>query len=147
VPSVGWKGQRCRPGGKTQEGDGVDVDLHVLYRLLRAVAAAGGMITYGDLSGQYEQQTGDWIDPHRGWGLPLAEIDRRCVGLCQGDHRPIISAIVVSQEGMPGGGFWGIQGGDGVPVKPAVPDDEAWVRMVEAVHEQGWPEVLDDLPA
>ena len=128
----------------------MDVDLRVLYRLLRAVAALGPaerLITYGDLSSRYEQQTGDWINPHRNGSQPLAEIDRRCVGLCHGEHRPIISTIVVGQEGMPGGGFWGIEGHDGVLVTLAEPDDEAWVRMVEAVHAEDWPEGRPALPA
>jgi hypothetical protein len=124
----------------------VEVDLRVLYGLLRAVAVARGMITYGDLSRRYEQQTGNLVDPHRGWGLPLADIDRRCMALCHGHHRPILSAIVVSQEGTPGAGFWGIENHEGGLVTPAVPDDAAWVQMVTAVHAQGWPEDLDDLP-
>ena len=150
------KGRWCGGGGRLrglvgrlrglEGGRRVEADLHVLYRLLCAVAAAKGMITYGDLSAQYEQQTGDPINPHQGWNLPLAEIDRRCVGLCHGDHRPILSAIVVSQEGMPGGGFWGIEDDDGVLVTPAVPDDAAWVQMVASVHAQEWPQELDGLP-
>ncbi len=121
-------------------------DLAVLYLLLRAAAVARGLIRFGDLSAQYEHETGDWVDPHYGWSLALADINRRCVGLFRDNHRPVLSAIVVNQDNMPGNGFWGIEGNNGVLITPAEPDVGAWVEMVRAVHAEQWPPEFADLP-
>ena len=47
-----------------------EVDLHILYELLRTVAVRRDLITYGTLSDQYERRTGNRIDPHLGWRFP-----------------------------------------------------------------------------
>jgi len=130
-----------------------EVDLHIRYELLRPVAVRRDLITYGTLSLQYEQRTGDPIDPHFGWGVPLAQIDFRCVGLCRLGHRPILSAIVVTDPegqaenpGRPGQGFWGLYTPAGVQLTPDNPSEDAWVAMCGAVYQQLWPEALDGLP-
>jgi hypothetical protein len=130
-----------------------EVDLHILYELLRSVAIGQRLTTYGTLSDQYEQRTGDRIDPHLGWRFPLAQIDFRCLGLCRPGHRPILSAIVVTDPegpsgnpGRPGQGFWGLQSPAGVQVTPDDPSEDAWVAMCGAVYRQTWPDTLDGLP-
>lgn len=90
-------------------------DLAVVYRILRGVArrelnlSMPGFIGYEELSQQYAQQTdGQWIDYHNGWNCLLAELDRRCFGLFHESFRPILSVLVVRQDGdgRPGPGFW-----------------------------------------
>jgi hypothetical protein len=135
-------------------GEIMEPDLHILYRLLRPAALRGDLITYGTLSQQYEQLTGDAVDPHFGWRMPLARIDFRCVGLCRPGHRPILSAIVVTDPegqtenpGRPGQGFWDLYTPDGVQLTPDVPSEDEWVAMCGAVYRQVWPDDLDGLPA
>jgi hypothetical protein len=130
-----------------------EVDLHILYELLRPVAVRRDLIPYGTLSRQYEQRTGDAIDPHLGWRLPLAQIDFRCAGLCSRGHRPILSAIVVTDPegqtenpGRPGLGFWGLYSPAGVRLTPDEPSEDDWIAMCGAVYRQVWPETLDELP-
>src|SRR5688572_28812665 len=83
----------------------VEDELRLLYRLLRVVPqrrqASGhlldALITYGELSDEFSAQPGGRdVDPHLGWGVPLAQIDRRCVGLFRPGHRPVLSAVVVT---------------------------------------------------
>lgn len=131
----------------------MEVDLHTLYRLLRAVATRSDLIVFTQLSEQYEQQTGDWVDPHLGWRFPLVTIARRCTGLCRLQHRPILSAIVINNPegpsdlpGRPGLGFWGLRTGDGATLTPDRPSEDAWVAMCGAVYRQEWPAELDGLP-
>lgn len=129
--------------------------LRILYRILRAVAlrhlnlSMPGFIGYMELSQQFAQQpSGYWVDYHRGWDEPLAEIDRRCFGLFHGAVRPALSVLVVHQDGdlRPGGGFWGIEMPDGSEVTPAHASEEAWIAMCNAVYGYAWPPELDDLP-
>lgn len=128
--------------------------LAVVYRILRAVAlrqlnlSMPGFISYTELSQQYYQETGVWIEPHDGWDTALADIDRRCVGLFEGDFRPVLSVLVVHQGGdrRPGAGFWGIRLPDGREVTPDHASEEDWVAMCTAVYAHNWPPELDDLP-
>ena len=131
----------------------MDVDLHVLYRLLRAIALRGDTIVYTDLSERYEQQTGDWVDPHVGWRLPLLDIAYRCAGLCRPGHQPILTALVINNPqgqshlaGLPGKGFWGLRCADGRVLTPDRPSVEAWAPLCVAVSQQDWPEDFDGLP-
>ncbi len=128
------------------------VDLLILNRLLRAVAVQSRLIVYTELSEQYEQETGTWIDPHLGWRFPMAEIAKHCASLCRPRHQPILSALVINNPegqlelpGRPGMGFWGLQTDSGQQLTPAEPSEEAWIGMVAAVHRQVWPVDLDDL--
>ncbi len=130
-----------------------EVDLHILYELLRPVAVRRDLITYGTLSLQYEQRTGDAIDPHLGWRFPLAQMDFRCAGLCHPGQRPILSATVVTDPegqtenpGRPGQGFWGLYTPAGVQLTTDDPFEDAWLAMCGAVYRQVWPERLDGLP-
>ncbi len=132
----------------------MDVDLRVLYRILRLVAlrllnlSMPGFISYTELSEQYLAATGVWIEPHGGWDDALAEIDRRCVGLFGEGFRPVLSVIVVHHGGdrRPGAGFWNIQTADGREVTPPRRSEREWVAMCNAVYAYQWPEGLDDLP-
>ncbi|MHB1423075.1 MAG: hypothetical protein ACYC3I_07750 [Gemmataceae bacterium] len=130
-------------------------DLAVVYRILRAVArrelnlSMPGFIGYKELSQQYAREMdGHEIGYFSGWNEPLAEIDRRCVGLFREGFRPVLSVLVVHQDGdgRPGSGFWGIQTRDGGEVTPAQASDWAWVEMVRAVYAYDWPPELQDLP-
>jgi len=129
-------------------------DHAIVYRILRAVArrelnlSMPGFIGYEELSQQYAQQTeGHQIDYHFGWNEPLAEIDRRCVGLFHEGFRPVLSVLVVRQDGdgRPGSGFWGIRMQDGREVTPAQGSDRAWVEIVRAVYAYDWPPELHEL--
>ncbi len=131
----------------------MEVDLHILYRLLRTVAALRSVIVYTKLSQQYERQTGDWVDPHLGWRFPLANIALRCAGLCGPGHQPILPALVINDPegpsdlpGRPGLGFWGLRSARGQVLTPDEPSEEAWIAMVGAVHRQVWPQDLEGLP-
>jgi hypothetical protein len=75
-----------------------EVDLHVLHELLWPVTVRRDLIIYGMMSLQYEQRAGDVIDPHLEWQFPLAQINFRCAGFCRPVHRPILSAIVVTDH-------------------------------------------------
>jgi hypothetical protein len=137
-------------GGATR----MEVDLNILYRLLRAVAVRKDLIVYTQLSEQYEQETGDWVDPHLGWRFPLANIAYRCAGLCRPKHQPILPAIVINNpegpselRGRPGLGFWGLRSAAGVVLTPDRPSEDAWVAMCGAVYRQEWPAEFDGLPA
>jgi hypothetical protein len=132
-----------------------EAGLRILYRILRLVAlrrlnlSMPWFIGYSELSQQFAQQPGGyWVDPHRGWDEALAEIDRRCFGLFHDDFRPVLSVLVVHQDGdlRPGGGFWGIEMPDGREVTPAHRSEAAWVAMCTAVYAHHWPAELDDLP-
>ena len=140
-------------------------ELRLLYRLLRVVPnrrqAAGhlldGLITYGELSDEFAAQpSGRWVEPHLGWSLPLAQIDRRCAGLFRPNHRPVLSAVVVSGRDTPaawgqlgperpGTGFWGIEDDNGNLITPVQPNEAAWATMLQAVYQQVWPPELNDL--
>lgn len=118
-------------------------DLAVVYRILRSVArrelnlSMPGFIGYAELSQQYAQEMGGHqINYHRGWNEPLAEIDRRCIGVFRENFRPVLSVLVVRQDGdgRPGSGFWGIQMPDGREVTPAQASDRAWIEMCRAVY-------------
>jgi hypothetical protein len=132
----------------------MDVDLQILYWVLRAVAVHHETpISYTALSERYEQQTGERVDPRFGWSLPLANIAYRCAGLCRPDHEPILPALVINNPqgqsrwaGLPGHGFWGLRCADGRLLTPAQPADAAWAPMCVAVYQQDWPEDLEDLP-
>jgi hypothetical protein len=131
----------------------MEVDLRILYRLLRAVAVRSDLIVYTPLSEQYERQTGDWVDPHLGWRFPLANIAYRCAGLCRPGHQPILPAVVINNPeghsdlpGRPGLGFWGLRSNAGHVLTPDEPSEEAWIGMVGAVYRQVWPEEFDGLP-
>jgi hypothetical protein len=132
----------------------MEVDLQILYRLLRAVAIRRDLIVYTSLSEQYEQQTGDHIDPHLGWRFPLANIAYRCAGLSRPGHQPILPAVVINNPegqsdlpGRPGLGFWGLRCTNGQVLTPDRPSEESWVAMCAAVYRQEWPEDLDGLPS
>ena len=129
--------------------------LCILYRIMRAVAlrqlnlSMPGFIGYMELSQQFAQQPGGyWVDPHRGWDEQLVEIDRRCFGLFHDGFRPVLSVLVVHQDGdrRPGRGFWGIQMPDGREVTPEHRSEAAWIGMCSAVYAHQWPPVLDGLP-
>jgi len=145
---------QVRPLLASVGSDGMEVDLHILYRLLRAVAVRRDLIVYTPLSEQYEQQTGDWVDPHLGWRFPLANIAYRCAGLCRAGHQPILPALVINDPegpsdvpGRPGMGFWGLRCSNGQVLTPDQPSDAAWSAMCTAVYQQNWPEEFDGLPA
>ena len=131
----------------------MQVNLCIAYRPLRLAVLHGTTIIYTRLSEQYQQMTGDWIDPHTGWSWQLAQIDFRCVGLCRPGHRPILSALVITDPGgrsnnpaRPGEGFWGLRNPRGLLITPVEPSDEAWIEMCQAVYWQEWPENFADLP-
>lgn len=130
-------------------------NLAVVYRILRAVArrelnlSMPGFIGYLELSRQYAQQTGGTlIDHQHGWDDALADLDRRCVGLFRDEFRPVLSVLVVHQDGdrRPGRGFWGIRTLDDREVTPAQASDRAWIEMCNAVYAYDWPPELSDLP-
>jgi hypothetical protein len=132
-----------------------EAGLRILYRILRAVAlrhlnfSMPGFIGYTELSQQFEQQPGGyWVDPHRGWDEPLAEINRQCVGLFRDGFQPFLSVVVIRQDGdlRPGSGIWGIRTEDGREVTPARGSEAAWVAMCNAAYACPWPPELDDLP-
>jgi hypothetical protein len=163
--NTAWMARHFSPRSAARWNDGIvaavrqqrayrmEVDLNVLYGLLRAVAVRSDLIVYTQLSELYEQQTGDWVDPHLGWRLPLATIARRCAGLCRPRHRPILSAIVINNPegpsdvpGRPGLGFWGLRTVGGAALTPERPSEDDWVGMCGAVYRQEWPVELDGLP-
>jgi hypothetical protein len=141
-------------------------ELCLLYRLLRVVPqrrqASGhlldGLITYGELSDEFSPQPdGRWVDPHPGWSQPLADIDRRCLGLFRPNHRPVLSAVVVTGRDTPtawgqlgperpGAGYWGIEDVNGNLITLIQPNEGDWNRMFQAVYQEGWPAELNDLP-
>ena len=134
----------------------MEVNLELLFQILRDIAlrelnlSMPGFIGYRELSQQYaERPGGDWIEPHQGWDESLAEIDRRCVNIFREGFRPVLSVIVVHQDGdrRPGGGFWGIRTLDGQQVTPRQRSEEEWVAMCNAVYAYSWPPSLADLPA
>jgi len=131
----------------------MNIDLRILYRILRAIAlrllnlSMPGFIGYAELSRQYYAANGVWIDPHEGWDESLAEIDRRCVVLFRDNFRPVLSVLVVHQDGdrRPGPGLWGIRTADGREVTPARRSEAAWIGMCNAVYAYNWPAELDEL--
>jgi len=132
----------------------MEADLHILYLLLRDAAVLRDVVIYTPLSTCYQEQTGDWIDPHLGWRLPLETISLRCFGLFRKGHRPVLSAIVINNPegpsetpGRPGAGFWGLRTPSGFQVTPKRPSEDAWVAMCNAVYEQEWPVEFDQLPS
>lgn len=124
------------------------------YRILRAIArrelnlSMPGFISYLELSQQYAQRTGVNIDHHQGWNDVLAKLDCRCIGLFQDGFRPVLSVLVVHQDGdrRPGSGFWNIRTQDGREVTPAQASDHAWIEMCNAVYNYDWPPELAHLP-
>lgn len=97
------------------------IDIHILYEILREVARQGekdenkGIITYGNVSKEYEIITGILHSPHGTWDHPLGQINERC----NNNILPPISAVVVLQDNhLPGNGFWG--SAPNVPNRPLV---------------------------
>jgi hypothetical protein len=115
----------------------MEIDLSVLYRLLRAIAVTQEEpVTYAELSRRYQRATGKWINPHFGWSRWLGELARRC-----GGQRPPLAALVINgARGLPGPGFWGH------PHAPAESSREAWIPICHRVYEEEWPAELDQLP-
>lgn len=115
-----------------------EVDLFVLYRLLRAVVVSPEQpVTYTELIHRYEQATGVWIDPHFGWPPWLGEL----LYWCEQRGRPQLPAVVINgTTELPGQGFWG------QPNTPSEPSLAAWTTMINAVYARPWPEELDALP-
>ncbi len=110
------------------------MDYDKLYAILRGIAITqGSPIRYGDLSNQYAQATGDYIDPHMGWSEPLLEV----LKWCRKNKLPPLSALVVNEDGMPGSGFWGQEG---LPPKPSLTD---WVTMCRNIYVANWPATMN----
>lgn len=124
----------------------MDINISMLYEILREVVRQGnidenkGLITYGDVSKEYEILTGVNHSPHGTWDVPLGQINN----ICNNHGLPPISAVVVlSDTHVPGNGFWGCA--PNVPNKP-LDENEAlstwldiWKREVLSAD---WPETL-----
>ena len=116
-------------------------DINVVYEILRSWATARKVQVkpYGDLSREYQQSTGVWLEPHGTWDAPLGAINQRLAkqGL------PAISALVVLKEkGEPGGAFWWCA--PNVPPRPKgdVERVAEWSRFVKEVGAAKWPNAL-----
>jgi hypothetical protein len=110
------------------------VDLRQVYQVLRSIAARNASpLRYGELSRIYERETGDAIDPHLGWNLPLLQILEWC-----GNHGlPPLSALVIGEDGLPGRGFWG------QPGTPPTPSVEGWTEMCRKIYATEWPPEME----
>lgn len=114
-----------------------EVDIDVLYAILRERAKAQKPLTYGELSAAYERRTGTFIDPHRGWDYFLGEVNNRAAAI----DAPAISAlVVVGDTGEPGPGFWGCA--ENVPKRPAseLVRTRKWLQILAEVKAYAWPE-------
>lgn len=111
-------------------------NLDDLYSVLRTWALAKTRRTYTELSQDYHRQTGDWLEPHGSWDIPLGDLNRRL----HAAGAPALSALVVLKAtGQPGGAFWGCA--PNVPPKPKTDIERlaAWSQIVSSVHAYAWP--------
>lgn len=107
------------------------VDMDALYLIVRRIAETRDTMTYDDLSIAYRVQTGDAVS-RRSWGPALGTLSLRCTNA----GLPPLSTLVITTDGLPGDGYWGIPG------SPPRKDYRAWTKVRDVVHATSWPKVL-----
>ena len=119
------------------------IDLNVLYAILAEVARNGELLTYGELSQRYSDQTQEWHEPHGTWDEPLGELNR----LLRDLHWPALSSVVVLKESRePGGQFWGSS--PNLPERPAnaIQRIALYGQILAEVHAAPWPDATPLAP-
>ena len=106
------------------------VNMNVLYLILKLIAETRDTMTYDDLSIAYQVRTSDRVS-RRSWGASLGELSRRCTNA----GLPPLSTLVITTDGLPGDGYWGIPG------SPPRKDYVAWTKVRDAVWAAKWPKV------
>jgi hypothetical protein len=115
------------------------VDQDELYAVLLAWALGPtikNIGSYTDLSKDYQQRTGVWIDPRTGWDEPLGQLNRHL----HTRGAPPLSALVINHQlNEPGARFWG--SAPNVPPKPPVLQQRQgiWALLVKQVLAYPWP--------
>jgi hypothetical protein len=119
------------------------MELEVLYTILADIARTQNIITYGQLSQEYCDRTGEWHEPHGTWDEPLGELNR----LVYRFGWPAISSVVVLQDSHePGGKYWGSS--PNVPARPSnqVARIALYGQLLSAVHAAPWPVTIPTAP-
>jgi hypothetical protein len=110
------------------------MNLHVLYEILRNVAARQSVITYKELSREYAKRTRKKIHwrqwrPHlEDLGDWLASLDRTLP--------PIAALVVNAQSRMPGKGFFNSARSSRIPPRAY------WQAVLHRVYAADWPESI-----
>lgn len=112
----------------------MNINLEILYQILRQMATTRDTITYDQLSDAYLTRAGVKVS-RRAWGPSLLEVSNRLhysLGL-----PPISSLVVSATDGMPSNdGYWGIPGA------PPYKDYGLWRSVCEAIYTSKWPKTL-----
>ncbi len=123
------------------------MNFDAIYAVLAAVARDETLLTYGDLSTRYHDETGDWHEPHGSWDAPLGELNQMLHAI----DWPPLSAVVVLQArgggfGEPGGGFW--ESSANMPARPADADARTaqWGHLLRNMYEAEWPDAMPTTP-
>lgn len=123
------------------------MNFDAIYAVLAAVARDATLLTYGDLSNRYRDETGDWHEPHGSWDVPLGQLNQ----MLDASGWPPLSAVVVLRAGgggfgEPGGGFW--ESSPNIPARPADADTRTaqWGQLLNEVYEADWPTAMPTTP-
>lgn len=123
------------------------MNYEAIYAILAEVARNQGQLTYTDLSRRYYGATGDWLEPHGSWDVPLGQLNQ----MLHDVKWPALSAVVVLQAqgggcGEVGGGFW--ESSPNVPARPANNWNriELYVEILAEVHATPWPATIPIAP-
>jgi hypothetical protein len=108
-----------------------NIDMDAVYWILVRIAETQDTMTYDDLSIAYKVRTGTNVS-RRSWGQVLGELSARCTNA----GLPSLSTLVVTTDGLPGDGYWGIPG------SPPRKDYVAWTKVRDTVWAAKWPKVL-----
>ncbi|MBM9514698.1 hypothetical protein [Desulfogranum marinum] len=110
-----------------------------VYSILRKWGIDNEPHSYTDLSVEYQQQTGKWLEPHGSWDNTLGVINNILAEI----NAPALSAVVIYKDGdEPGRSFWG-----SAPNVPERPQDDLvrlaeWNRILKDIKQYDWPELL-----
>jgi hypothetical protein len=109
-----------------------------LYTILSRYAEQRRILTYGDLTADYQRETTRYVS-WRDWGEQLGELNRH---LCIHDYPAISVVVVLSGSDLPSYGFWGCS--PNVPEEPETDQERREIvqRIREEVFATQWPMFL-----
>jgi hypothetical protein len=110
------------------------MNLHVLYEILRDVAARQSVITYKELSREYAKRTRKKIH-WRQWRPHLEELGDLITSLDK-TLPPIAALVVNAQSRMPGKGFFSSVRSTRIAPRAY------WLEVLHRVYDADWPESI-----
>lgn len=113
----------------------MDISIETIYEILIKWANNNTAKTYTDLSSEYQEKTGIWLEPHGSWDKPLGELANI---LFDAGYPPLTALVVLKGKNEPGNDFWGCA--PNVPKRPKNENERLteWIRMTNDCYSCTW---------